>query len=231
MVEEQFMNPPDAVPTPDTAIAVKPSSTVSGSVPATLLEDRVQRLEDAVALLTHHVQWDESESTTPDPIARIKHEPVLDHLEGTPAPRAIPIPPPPTASLADFTLPTYAEPPVARVSPLASVLQPIQSALPLATSTVNRLLPASSLWRDLWWDVRTAWRMVRDPYYPMSTACKVVPLFALFYVTVWPWFSSWSGIIGTVMNYLVNTIVLYIAFKVIQRELRRYYEFAEKYRR
>lgn len=225
------MNPVDAVQIPDTALTVKPSSTVSASVPATLLEDRVQRLEDAVALLTHHVQWDESDSTTPEPVARIKHESVPDHLTDTLAPRAMPIPPPLTASLAEFALPSYAEPKVARVSPLAGVLQPIQSALPLATSTVNRLLPASSLWRDLWWDVRTAWRMVRDPYYPMSTACRVVPLFALFYVTVWPWFSAWSGIVGTVMNYLVNAIVLYIAFKVIQRELRRYYEFAEKYRR
>jgi len=225
------MNPADAVPTPDTALTVKPSSTVSASVPAQLLEDRVQRLEDAVALLTHHVQWDESDSTIQEPAAHIRHEPVAEPLAEKPAPRAMPIPPPPTASLAEFALPQYAEPPITRVSPLTSVLQPIQSALPLATSAVNRLLPASSLWRDLWWDIRTAWRMVRDPYYPMSTACKVVPLFALFYVTVWPWFSAWSGIVGTVMNYLVNAIVIYIAFKVIQRELRRYYEFAEKYRR
>ncbi|HQR08128.1 MAG TPA: hypothetical protein PLN21_14970 [Gemmatales bacterium] len=225
------MNPVDALSTPDTALAVKTSSTVSASVPKTLLEDRVQRLEDAVALLTHHVQWDESVTTAVEPVARISHEPLPDPLAAKPAPRAMPIPSPPTASLAEFAMPSYAEPKVARVSSLSSVLQPIQSALPLATSTVNRILPASSLWRDLWWDVRTAWRMVRDPYYPMSTACKVVPLFALFYVTVWPWFSAWSGIVGTVMNYLVNAIVIYIAFKVIQRELRRYYEFAEKYRR
>lgn len=225
------MKPAEAELTPDAALTVKPSSTVSPSVPATLLEDRVQRLEDAVALLTHHVHWDDTESTATESVARIGHEPVPVPLVEKPAPRAIPIPPPPTASLADFTIPQYVVPPVARVSPLATVLQPIQTALPLATSTVNRLLPASSLWRDLWWDIRTAWRMVRDPYYPMSTTCKVVPVFALFYVTVWPWLSAWSGIIGTLMNYLVNGVVIYIAFKVIQRELRRYYEFAEKYRR
>lgn len=95
----------------------------------------------------------------------------------------------------------------------------------------NRVLSPSSLWRDLWWDLRTAWRMVRDPAYPMTTACRVVPAFAIFYVTIWPLLSSWSGVIGTVMNYFVNAIVIYVAFKVVQRELRRYYDFAEKYRR
>ena len=225
------MNPVDVVPAPEAALTVKPSPPATSSAPAQLLEDRVQRLEDAVALLTHHVQWDEADTTTQEPLARIAHIPVPDPLEEKPAPRAMPIPPPPTASLADFTLPAFAEPPAVRVSTLTSVLRPIQSVLPATTTAVNRLLPASSLWRDLWWDIRTTWRMFRDPYYPMSTACKVVPLFALFYVTIWPWFSAWSGIIGTIMNYIVNAIVIYIAFKVIQRELRRYYEFAEKYRR
>jgi len=224
------MNPVDVVPAPDAALTVNPSPPAASSVPAQILEDRVQRLEDAVALLTHHVQWDETDTTTPEPIARIACIPESDPLDEKAAPRAMPIPPPPTASLADFTLPAFAEP-HARVSTLTSVLRPIQSALPMATTAVNRLLPASSLWRDLWWDIRTTWRMVRDPYYPMSTACKVVPLFALFYVTIWPWFSAWSGIVGTIMNYIVNAIVIYIAFKVIQRELRRYYDFAEKYRR
>ncbi|MFT3878604.1 MAG: hypothetical protein QM703_02970 [Gemmatales bacterium] len=96
------MNPVDAVPTPDSALAVKPSSTVSASVPTTLLEDRVQRLEDAVALLTHHVQWDETDATPQEPLARLRHEPVSDPLEDKPAPRAMPIPPPPTASLANL---------------------------------------------------------------------------------------------------------------------------------
>jgi len=223
------MNPVESVPALDQSLTVKP--VPSGTVPAHLLEDRVQRLEDAVALLTHHVQWDEAEASVEVPAPRIRHERVPEQQQEMITPRAVPIPPPPTASLAEFTLPPFAESPAPRVSPLTNVLRPIQSALPLATTTVNRLLPASSLWRDLWWDVRTAWRMVRDPYYPMSTACKVVPLFALFYVTIWPWFSAWSGIVGTIMNYLVNAVVIYIAFKVIQRELRRYYEFAEKYRR
>ena len=224
------MNPDDAVPTTETALTESTSSQTA-SVPAQLLADRVQRLEDAVALLTHHLQWDDVDTASQEPMARITHSPMRDSSEEKPAPRAMPIPPPPTASLAEFTLPPFAEPPIVKVSPLTNVLRPLQSALPLATTTVNRLLPASSIWRDLWWDLRTAWRMVRDPYYPMSTACKVVPLFALFYVTVWPWFSAWSGIVGTIMNYLVNAVVIYIAFKVIQRELRRYYEFAEKYRR
>lgn len=227
------MNPEQSVPETDAPLTVRPTEERL-SVPAQLLEDRVQRLEDAVALLTHHVSWDETERTTAQsPAARIGQDSVPnvpDPLAEAPLPRAMPIPPPPTASLAEFSLPAFAEP-APRASRLNSVLRPIQSAMPLATSVVNKVLPASSLWRDLWWDLRTSWRMMRDPYYPMSTACKIVPLFAVFYVTIWPLLSSWSGIIGTVMNYFVNAVVIYVAFKVIQRELRRYYEFTEKYRR
>ena len=221
------------------------------SVPGPLLEERVQRLEDAVALLTHHVHWEELEEVPGQepPVRRIGHladeakgpamqvavdplpDPLLPREAEKPTPRAIPIPPPPTASLAEFTLPPFAEPTENRASAIRSMLKPIQSALPVASSVVSKVLPPSSLFRDLWWDIRISWRMLRDPYYPMTTACKVVPLFAVFYVTIWPMLSSWSGVIGTVMNYFVNAIVIYIAFKVIQLELRRYYEFAERYRR
>lgn len=197
--------------------AEAPSSALA---PAQPLEDRVERLEALVANLAERDHWDESP---------VKPLPRLESTSCDGTPRAMPIPAAPTASLAEFTLPPLAEP--SRPSALHAILRPVQAALPVATSVANRVLPASSLWRDLWWDLRTGWRMIRDPYYPMTTACKVFPLFALFYVTIWPWFSAWSGIIGTVMNYFVNTIVIYIAFKVIQRELRRYYAFVEKYQR
>lgn len=194
------------------------------TAPIQKLEDRVHRLEEAVAALTEMQHWDESPRQL-EPASRTMPQVSSD------VPRAMPIPPPPTASLAEFSLPSTALPPVAPPSKLTTLLQPVKSALPVASSMMNKVLPASSLWRDFWWDIRIAWRMFRDPYYPMSTAFKVVPLFAIFYVTIWPWFSAWTGIFGTVMNYCVNAVVIYIAFKVIQRELRRYYDFAEKYRR
>src|SRR5437899_10914174 len=106
-MEDDAMNPVDAVPGPEAALTVNPSPPVTSSVPVQLLEDRVQRLEDAVALLTHHVQWDDTDAVTQEPIARIAHTPVPDPLEEKAASRAMPIPPPPTASLAGFTLPPF----------------------------------------------------------------------------------------------------------------------------
>lgn len=225
------MNSEDVLAKTDTPPVTMPAKEPS-VVPDQPVEERLQRLEDAVAFLSHHVSW---ESTSPKPVTAdvagdqvSPAKPVVDPLEEPALPRAMPIPPP-TASLAELSHPPFAEPASPRVSPLSNMLRPIQTALPLATSVANKVLPPSSLFRDLWWDIRIAWRMLRDPTYPMTTACKVFPLFALFYVTIWPYLSAWSGILGTVMNYFVNAIVIYIAFKVVQRELRRYYEFTQRY--
>lgn len=207
------------------ALTVTTPATSLVSVPAQMLEDRVQRLEEAVAALAQNHEWPDE----PRSLATKSVHAAMPALKHEVAPRAIPIPPPPTASLADFALPPLQQAPVAR--PLTQLLRPFQAALPATTSVASRLLSPSSLWRDLWWDMRTGWRMLRDPAYPMTTACRVFPLFAIFYVTIWPLLSAWSGILGSVMNYFVNAIVIYIAFKIVQRELRRYYDFTEKYRR
>jgi hypothetical protein len=201
----------------ETALSLAPQpAPVRESVPAVLLEDRVAQLEQRVAMLSVLQGWEES-SAPPAPKLITQAEPL----------RATPIPPPPTASLAEFALP-----PLHSVEQRApSLFQPMKTVLPITAQLVNRVLPASSLWRDLWWDVHTLWRLMRDPYYPKTTSFKVVPLFALFYVTIWPWLFTWGGLVGSIMSFFVNAVVLYIAFKVIQRELRRYYDFAEKHHR
>nr|HMP16825.1 hypothetical protein [Gemmatales bacterium] len=199
------------------ALSPATSPAASGSsVPVLLLEDRVARLEEAGAALAELQHWEDNPTSSSTAIPQ-EAEVV----------RATPIPPPPTASLAEFTIPSLN---TTSPSPgLPNLLQPVKAALPFTAQLVNRVLPASSLWRDIWWDLHTFWRMLRDPFYPKTTTFKIVPLFAIFYVTIWPWFSSWGGLLGTLMSYVVNGVVLYIAFKVVQRELRRYYDFAEKY--
>jgi hypothetical protein len=189
---------------------------------------RVQRLEAAIAKLT-----ESSVGFTPRLLSRESEvrQPLPDPLdpanEVKPIPRATPIPAAPTASLADFALPPAALPP-----PVPdAAFRPLRATLPLATQAFQRVLPPSSILRDIWWDLRTGYRMLRDPYYPMSLPAKLVPLFAVFYVCVWPWFSSWTGLIGTFLSGLVYIVVLYVAYKVIQRELRRYYDFSQRYRR
>lgn len=189
------------------------------------LEERVRRLEAAISRLTP--------DPAPPDLLRIQAEPNYSPAppesppRPRPIPRATPIPPVPTASLAEFTLPPVALPPTI---PDAS-FRPLQHGLPMASQVLHRVLPPSSILRDLWWDLRTGYRMLRDPSYPMTATAKVVPLLAVFYVCVWPWFSSWTGLIGTMLSGLVNILVLYVSYKVIQRELRRYYDFSQRYRR
>lgn len=188
------------------------------------LEQRVRRLEEMMARLSR----DDSATVDPSPLESQPPRAVPDPFRNAattgprPVPRATQIPPVPTASLAEFALP----PPVPDAS-----YRPLQRGLPLASHVLHRVLPPSSIVRDLWWDLRTGYRMLRDPSYPMTFAGKVVPLLAFFYVCIWPWFSAWTGLIGTLLSGLVNIVVLYVAYKVIQRELRRYYDFSQRYRR
>jgi hypothetical protein len=218
------------------ATVPRPSSTdlTSPSAEDSLVR-RVERLEEALVRLSKRVELPEPVA---DPLAieppsdplQITHE-LKKPADPVPIPRAMPILPVPTASLAEFALPQIDLPPPVPDAADRAIMRPIKVDLPLITSLSHRVLPPSALVRDLWWDLRTALRMLRDPYYPMTVACKIVPLAALFYVCVWPWFSAWTGLLGTILSGLVNIVVLYITFKVIQRELRRYYEFSQRYRR
>jgi hypothetical protein len=200
------------------------------------LSERLQVLERTVAQLSNTKPLEDR--VTARVLEQLHHDPLAikecnQTVETAPVAvqRAMPIPSESSRTVAEFHLPPVALPAPLPESNLTSLLRPLPSAMPLARGMLDRVIPASSLLRDVWWDLRIGYRMLRDPIYPMTFACKVIPLFALIYVTIWPWFSSWSGMIGTVMNGLVYIVVLYVAFKVIHRELHRYYEFAVKYRR
>jgi hypothetical protein len=202
------------------------------------LEERVHHLEDAVVALCHTDQLEQK--VTSRVIDILQNDP----LGSAPAPKKGPATDSPGSQAhANISMPQQAVPTAVALaeyhpapaplpqSNLTKVVEPIRLAMPLAGNMVNRVLPPSSIFRDIWWDLRVGYRMIRDPIYPMTLAGKVIPIFALLYLTIWPWFSSWTGLIGTVMNGLVYILVLYIAFKVIHRELHRYYDFAVKYRR
>jgi hypothetical protein len=198
------------------------------------LEERVHHLEDAVVALCHTEQLEQkvaskvidilqNDPLQPAPLSQREQKP-----EQVAVQRAMPIPI--AVALADHQ-PSPMTAAHLPPSNLSKVAEPIRLAMPLAGNMVNRVLPPSSIFRDIWWDLRVGYRMIRDPHYPMTLAGKVIPIFALVYLTIWPWFSTWTGLIGTVMNGLIYILVLYIAFKVIHRELHRYYDFAVKYRR
>lgn len=209
-----------------------------GLIPVTEnVKDRLSRLEDMVAYLC------DSEAMEARVADRLKRQLALPPVNAAPLARpalpqaeagvvvAQPLPNPPSVSLMDFALP----PPVAPLVTLppgenqSSKTSSFQSSWQ-AAKLFSKIIPETSILRDLWWDLRTGFAMFRDPLYPMTMACRIIPLFALLYVTIWPLFSSWGGIFGTVFNGLVNAMVLFLAFKVLQRELKRYYGFVEKYR-
>lgn len=196
------------------------------------VRDRVDRLEDVVAALCDTDRLEEriadrianklSQQGTPkQAIPKGQPEPVK--VQATPMPN---VERPPVATFVEFSLPPEAPhgtPPVPKPqAPLASIFW--------------GMLPETSLARDFWWDARTLVRLLRDPGYTATQSFRLVPLLVLFFVFLWPKlvpYLGWLvpqvslGIIGMVLDVLL----IYVAFKIVQRELRRYDEFAAKYRR
>ncbi|HMP03899.1 MAG TPA: hypothetical protein PKC45_15510, partial [Gemmatales bacterium] len=183
------------------------------------LEDRVQLLEDAVASLC-------DSSTLEERIAERVAVRLTQH--------DLLLPPVATSGSSSATQT------VARPAPLATFAEnpvPAPSARSVLTLAgwFQGWLSEHSLLRDLWWDVRMFWRMIRDPGYMTSWAFKFGPLAILIYVFILPkvaQYVSWLlpsvqlGIVGT----LLDVLLLYVGFKIVHRELRRYHDFLTRFR-
>lgn len=105
---------------------------------------------------------------------------------------------------------------------LGETANAIPAPAPLAAAyPATGLLP---LPYDIWRDLTTCWRMIRDPHYRMSWLGTLAPLFALLYVTIWPIFSEWVMPLPSVplLGFLDDLVVLYLGLKVLGREMRRY---------
>lgn len=73
-------------------------------------------------------------------------------------------------------------------------------------------------------DIRTLFRLIRDPMYTMSWTAKIVPVCALIYV-LWPFDLIWEPAVSSgipVVGFLDDLVVAWIGFKVLGREIRRY---------
>lgn len=120
---------------------------------------------------------------------------------------------------------------VARPAPLATFAElPGSPPVPLWQRLFAGWLAPHSLLRELWWDLRMSWRMLRDPSYSTSLSCKLAPPLILIYVFIVPKLTpyvSWLvpsvqlGIFGI----LFDVVLLYVAFKIVHRELRRYHNY------
>jgi hypothetical protein len=176
--------------------------------PVEELEQRVQRLEDAVAALC------DTQAIEDRVAARVS-----EHLAKKPAPLPAPASPPPTAALAPYE---HEESPSFR----ATVAQGVFSTM---TSP-----DTYSLLGEMWWDIKSFWGMLRDPLYPMTWLARLIVLLPAAYL-VWATFAGFHngvlGFIGFAIDLVLLLPFVYVAFKVWGRELRRYREFQALRRR
>jgi hypothetical protein len=174
------------------------------------LEQRVQKLEDVVAAICDtQALEDKVFQRVTARLSAVPTAPVaghaLTHDELPPHPSEVEIAPP--------------KPPVASFAPV-----PVP---PQGFAWFTEL----SLLGEMWWEVRALSRMIRDPLYRVSWLCRIVPIAALLYVTVWGWIVSYQGWTIPVIGMLDDLLVMYLGFKVLGRELRRYRQHEARYGR
>jgi hypothetical protein len=188
------------------------------------LEQRVRRLEDAVAQLQD---------------TRLLEEHVLERLaarlppppEPTPAPLPVPAPaaaPDPAAMIMDAGRQLL---PVA-----ADVLRSDPAASPAAVrrAVASGFLKRSWLFQDLYTELRSMVYMFIDPRYTLTWTGRVVPLVLVIAIaTSFIWFPGISTLytlvspaLGLTVMKLVDLVMAYFLFKILSREAARYRETA-----
>jgi hypothetical protein len=191
--------------------AAPESAHWDGSPNAEDLEQRLQRLEDAVAALC------DTQALEERVISRVS-----EHFAKQPPQKPAPAAPepPPTASFSPH------EPEPESPSFRATVAQGLFSTV----SSPDTF----SLLGEMWWDLRTFWAMLRDPLYPMTWLGRLVGLLPLAYLLLSTIAGFRNGVLwhlGFVIDLLLFCPFLYVALKVWGRELRRYREFLATRRR
>lgn len=78
---------------------------------------------------------------------------------------------------------------------------------------------------EMWQELRLTWGMLRDPLYPIPWVTRLVVLIPVIYI-VWTTLAGFHngilGIFGFIIDVVLLIPLLYVSFKVWQRELRRY---------
>jgi hypothetical protein len=81
---------------------------------------------------------------------------------------------------------------------------------------------------EIWWEIKSLWRMIRDPLYTMSWLTKLIiflPVAYLLYTMLAGFHSGVLGPFGFLLDVLLFCPFFYVAVKAWGRELRRYREF------
>jgi hypothetical protein len=197
--------PPSQAPTGETPVLAIPTHTPS-------LEERVRRLEDALALLLEQRAAETRTISSPAPT-----RPPDPPSEARPAPSpAAPAPPASTAVLLDVGKRLLGS--AAQVVPPASV--PVSGiARPADRNGVLWLL-----W-DTWAEARAIVRMFVDPRYHLPWSARVLPLVVLAAILTSKYWVPGSSIpiLGNwLLVKLVDLLLAFLLFKWLGHEARRY---------
>jgi len=163
------------------------------------LEQRVQRLEDAVAALCDTQALEERLATR-----------VTEHI-------------------AKKTQLAPSPPPVAALAPhQTDEDSPYRGGVAQSVFSTMTSPDTFSLLGEMWWDIKSFWSMLRDPLYPMTWLARLIVLLPIAYV-LWSTFAGFhNGVLGAI-GYVIDLVLLcpflYFPFKIWGRELRRYREF------
>jgi hypothetical protein len=90
--------------------------------------------------------------------------------------------------------------------------------------------PTNSLIRELWWEANTFSQMLRDPFYRLSWAARLVLLVPIGYL-LWSLivgFPRGIPFIGFFLDLAIVYVIAYLVLKVFGRELRRYRDFTTR---
>lgn len=217
---EPVLSPsPDAPPSPrsrasrrkTTQLAAAenaPPTALSAIEPTSGLEERIRRLEDALA------QMQQLQSRPSPPIAA-----QVQRLPAAPAPVG--------PSAADLLLNVgkrlFSNPTPAPSAP-ANVVPAATPPAPIATTSST---PTSHLWLllDTIAELRAIFRMFVDPRYHLPWSARVVPLILLVAIlTSYFWVPTAATIplLGFWVNKAVDLILAFFLFKVLGHESRRY---------
>jgi hypothetical protein len=191
--------------TPDVPPLAVPAPTLS-------LEERVRRLEEALALLQEQRAADTRTLSSP-PSARLPEPPP----EAKPAPPSVPpAPPPSTAVLVDVGK--------RLLGAAAQVVPPPQLPTPDIAHPANRSGVLWLVW-DTWAEARAIVRMFVDPRYHLPWSARVLPLVVLAAILTSKYWIPGSSIpfLGDwLLVKLIDLLLAFLLFKWLGHEARRY---------
>lgn len=179
------------------------------------LEDRIRRLEDALAQL-HEMKEQQAREATAKPAAptALAVAAPVARIVTNPSPITVA----PTDSAGSFLFNVGKQ---FLAPPVASVVQP--SYPPPETAFAAGLRWTGFLF-DAYAEMRVIFRMFVDPRYPMSWTSRLVPLvlaLLLFTSGFWAPGASLLGI-GTLLEKAIDLPLAFLFFKVLSHEARRY---------